>query len=87
MPRVVVRVTTSIKSRREAEDYAHEQGADLENFTIDRRTGYSFVDLSFENVYTGNSFLDYHPEAESVVQYEDGSTGKHYVRRERHYDD
>lgn len=88
MPRLIVRFEdVPFENRTEAEEFAAEVGASSLDLTKDRASRQSSLDLSFENHYDGNSLLEYNDNAQGYLEYEDGTIGRHYVRRERRFDD
>lgn len=78
---------THFVSRTDAEEFAKEIGADLVNWGYDATLKESSLDLRFENHYDGSSILENLDGAEGYMEYDDGTIGRHFVRRERRYDD
>lgn len=88
MPRLKVRIpNTGFTSRTEAESFAKELGADSFNWGYDARLKESSLDLSFENHYDGSRILESFDNCEGYLEFEDGTVSRHFVTRERRFDD
>lgn len=78
---------TDFGSRTDAEEFAKELGADLVGWGYDSRMKESSLDLHFENHYHGSMILENMDEAEGYLEFEDGSRSRHFVRKERNFND
>lgn len=89
MTKLIIQIDDSgIANRQEAEEFATEIGADSFSYTNNRISKQSSIDLGFENHYDGNTILEYYGDnAQGYLEFEDGTVSKHFVRRERRFDD
>jgi len=88
LPTMKIRLpSTHFVSKSDAEDFAKEIGADLDSWGYDARLKESSLDLRFENHYDGSRILENMDGAEGYLEFEDGTISRHYIRRDRTYDD
>lgn len=88
MPKLIIHFdNTFLKNRTEADEFSRSLGADSNKFRRTTTSQQSSLDLSFENHYDGNTVLEYYNDAHGYLEFEDGTVSRHYVRRDRRFDD
>ena len=88
MPKLIVHFSnTGFKDKAEADEFSNGLGAASSIFRQDRRSKESSLDLLFENHYDGNTVLEYNEDAQGYLEFEDGTKSRHYVRRDRNFED
>jgi len=88
MPKLIVHFDdVDFKDRAEADEFSQSLGASSSSFRQNRRLKESSLDLTFENHYDGNTVLDYYENAQGYLEFEDGTRSRHYIRRERDFND
>lgn len=88
MPKLIVHFNnTNFSNRTEADEFSKGLGAASSIFRQDPRSKESSLDLMFENHYDGNTVLEYNENAQGYLEFEDGTKSRHYVRRDRNFED
>lgn len=88
MPKLIIRFEdTPFENRAEADEFSRSLGADSNKFRQNRISKQSSLDLTFENHYDGNTILEHYENSNGYLEFEDGTISRHYVRRDRRFDD
>lgn len=87
MARLHIKFDDTGLTREESEEFASEVGASSFRFEQNRTSKQSSLDLTFENRYDGDTILEYYDNAQGYLEFDDGTVSRHYVRRERTFDD
>lgn len=88
MPKLTVRFeNTNFQNRTEADEFSRSLGADYSKFKKNQALKQSSLDLTFKNLYDGNTILEHYENAGGYLEFEDGTISRHYVRREKRFDD
>lgn len=82
---MIIKVSRSdLVSKDSASDFASDIGADLIRFDGRNKS----AELSFDYMHDGNNVLPYLGQnAQGLLEFEDGTVSKHYVRYERSFDE
>lgn len=88
MPKLTIRFdNTDFQNHTEADEFSRSLGASSSRFQKNRALKQSVLDLTFENYYDGNTILEHYDNAGGYLEFEDGTISRHYVRREKRFDD
>ena len=88
MPKLIVHFDNAdFKNNAEVAEFSRSLGADSSRFQQNRGSKQSSLDLTFENHYDGNTILEHYENANGYLEFEDGTVSRHYVRRDRRFDD
>ena len=88
MPKLTVHFNdTGFTNKEEADSFVNQTGASSSRIIKNKALKDYSLDLSFDNVYDGNKLLDEYPNAQGYLEFEDGTISKHFIRRERNFND